>query len=60
MCSAISRDQLWINSKERVEVPSPVHVLLLYSCPDDVMAEAYVTQTFKVMQCDIDDAPRQP
>ena len=58
MCSAISHDPLWIDLKKRV--PFPAHVLLLYSHPDYIMPEAYVTQTFEVMQCDIDDAPGQP
>ena len=57
MCSAISHDQLWINSKES---PLPACALLLCSHLDDVTPEAYITQKFKVMQCDIDDAWGQP
>ena len=43
-----------------MRVPVPVHALLLFSCPDDIMPEAYITETIEVMQCDIDDAPGQP
>ena len=56
MCSAISCNQLWIDLRRAL---LPACALLLYSCPDDVMPEAYITRMFEVMPCDIDDAQGQ-